>query len=73
MRFVSAEKLQQRLNDYDDKIRAQAAAVACEVASVSPDAISVELLKAAADRMRDKKVLALFSALPALLPFWAQQ
>ena len=29
---------------------------ACEVASVNPDAVTAELLMAAADRMRDKKV-----------------
>ncbi|KAL6515543.1 hypothetical protein OROHE_018577 [Orobanche hederae] len=68
--FLSA--IQGRLLDHDDKVRAEAVNVVCELAKTNLNFKSSDLLTQAAERLRDKKALVRSKALKKLVELYQE-
>lgn len=49
--------IQERLLDFDDRVRTQALVVACDIMKFSTKSVPLNLISEATERLRDKKVL----------------
>ena len=54
-----AAAIEDRLLDFDDRVRTQAVIVACDLAQSNLKFVSPKLISQATERLRDKKVLLL--------------